>query len=164
MGIQDDAASIQSLARRVKMLSFAAAAQGAVIAALLMGGQGTAPPLPPARQFAEEVSARRFKLLDSRGEVCGEWRGTEDGVSFSMLDDRGVDRAMISVTEGGAAVALIDRGGVDRARMTLTEAGPAVSLLDDKGRERARAAVGAGGATFSAFDEERRAVWSEPSP
>ncbi len=95
---------LERLEKQNRRLKYVGAAALVLVSAAIHMGQ--AAPVP------ETIEARRFLVIDTKGEP----------------------RAALGVTEGGPTLALNDADGKLRAALTVTEGGPALVLFDADGR------------------------------
>ena len=94
------------------------------------------------------VSAKRFQLVDDRGETLALLSSSEGEPGLALFDDKGELRTMLTMTEAGSKLIFNDDKGV--SRMLLDE--PGLSLFDDKGEHRVGLFVTEGGSGLGLTD------------
>lgn len=125
---QDHCARIESLEKRVRLLTGALVLAVGVGAFALVGGIGQP-------EHKDTIAASRFVLTDEDGRIVGMLSSNEGGGYLSLLAGDMSKRVLLGATEDGSALELT--GGADNAQISMGVGvnGPLIALKSNRGQE-----------------------------
>ena len=92
-----------------------------------------------APAVAEFVQARRFIVMDERGQESAVLASNREGAYLVLNDGVGRKRALLDVRETGPGLTLHDARGTVRALLAVEGGGPFFGLADQEGDDLFRA-------------------------
>ena len=109
-----------------------------------------------------EVQARKFVLVDEKGNPRALLAMEQYGPALSLADAQGKTRAGLYLLKDGPMLNFANMDGIAGARLSVLKAGPVLNLDYGNGKTRALLAVEEGGPGVRLYDGNDNILWSAP--